>query len=210
MARNSRGRQRVWSSEQEPLSFLWPWIAVPYYPHEAVPSKLYRLERIWSMSGNYAAVIDALYIVNAAGVQCPDWAAEAARRAIAAPEPVARWKVKRQKDLIDVVRASTFLEARYDSENGRALLSRDQAAEFTVEWLRGSSAATTIDGLKRLLSRMRANEKRAFGRYYLAGGSLWWRKKYFPGPTAADRRRLHRGWHQQKTARQKPGRLSSK
>ena len=183
MSRRPLGQQRVWSRRNpddavRPLPFLWPWRAKAFYPGVDDPrKKLALLKAVWTGSRNYAALLDALHIVTHADIPCA-WVTDAARKSIAKPADVSRWWRRHARDLLDIIRAEAFAEGRYDSTR-EVRLSRDEAAQFGVERLRGTPAATSVDALKKLLTRMRANDARAFGRYYLGAGSVYWEAKYF-------------------------------
>jgi hypothetical protein len=178
-----QGQSRVWSKasksgDARPLAFLWPWQSKPFYAHEDPAKKLASLEEIWRGSRHYGAVLDALYVIGETKIHCA-WVLEVARDAIRQAHHVSRWRAQHLRDLIDVVRAETFEEARYDADDFSERLSRDEACQFTVEYLRATPAATTPEAVRTLLTRMRRRDQVAFGRYYLPAGSVQWREKYF-------------------------------
>ena len=88
------------------------------------------------------------------------------------PYGATAWGKRYKRDLLDVVRALRYDEAR-DSDGGLGL-SRTEAAEYAAQSLRGTPARTTGAAVLKLISRMKANHERAFGRYYLYGGSIAW------------------------------------
>lgn len=179
MARNSLGRQRVWSRNDgradEPYPFLWYAQgegSIVFGTAAAAQRRLDLLERVWAGSRNYSAVFDALAVVGHRGdIVCPAWLLRAAREAIKKPEDVARWKRQHLRDILDSIRLSTFSNFRY-GEEGKELVSRDEAARYTADLLSGTRAATTKDVVLKLVSKMKRNDARAWGRYYLGAGTL--------------------------------------
>ena len=87
------------------------------------------------------------------------------------------WIKRHNRDRLDIVRAQRFEEAR-DAETGLGL-SRTEAAAYAAESLRGTRAATTPAAVLKLISRMKRNHAKAFGRYYVGADSLHWEAHHF-------------------------------
>jgi hypothetical protein len=172
MARWTRGHQRTWTqSDDRPCPFLWPWRSTPLHSWEDLRERLGELNGIWTRSRNYGALFDALQIIAENDVSYP-WATSAAARAIGDTRQLKAWEKQYSKDLRDVVRAEEWQWARSAEDDGGLGLSRSEAADFAAEWLRGTLAEMTGAAVLKLLSKMKRNDARAFGRYYLCNGLI--------------------------------------
>jgi hypothetical protein len=181
MARGRTGHQRTWKRDSG-RSFLWPWRDRAFYPGVDDPTKrLDQLRRIWQESGtgHFAALLDALLIVRDAAVQSPAWVSAAALDAVVRHEHAAWWwRRYRERDFPDVARAMEFEFAR-DPEDGLGL-SRAEAAIFATESLAGTIAETSPRAVEKLVGRMKVEDARQFGRYYLCAGTIRWQGKHLP------------------------------
>jgi hypothetical protein len=177
LSRGRGGRQRVWKRDPRE-SFLWPWRDRAFNPGVDDPDQtLERLRRIWSGSGNCAALADALVVASETGIACPLWLITASLQAITNPKRIHEWWRRHfRDDLPNIARAIEFEFAR-DSDNGLGL-SRREAAQFAADRLVGTVAATTPSAVDRLVVRMKAEHARHFGRYYLGAGSIHWESKH--------------------------------
>ena len=188
MSRVPRGHQRTWIREKgyRPCPFLWPAQTRLQYRGIDALEHLNRLERVWNGSRNLAALSDALQLITAENIP-RRWVTEAASDAIRKPDDVKRWAKRRRRDLLDVIRAMYYEKGR-DEQDGLGL-SREESAEYAVDWLKGTPAATTVPAMLKLISRMKNNHARAYGRYYLGAGSMFYIDKLVP-PGITDNRSL--------------------
>lgn len=195
MSRRPR-HQRTWRRPQQ--GWCWPWQLKAYYADDNVEQRLALLQRVWIGSRNVAALSDALQIISEAGITC-QWVTTAAREMLSTPSELAQWSKQHRRDLMDRVRQERFDEGR-DQEYGLGL-SRIEAADYVVEALQATPAATTRAAMLKLVSTMKRNEARAFGRYYVGAGSAQWQAEHFPWHSTPAHQALVWKWRHRAAAR---------